>query len=237
MPADAGALPPRRPGRPRLRSPVRPGPTGREQLLDAAAELFTTAGYARSSTRQLAEAAGLSQSAVYHWFPTKEDLLEALLADTVDPVLAVGRALAERGPGALAAPARLHALALWDGQHLCGGRWNLGMLYLLPELRLPRFARFQDSRADLMAVYAAATGAVTALTGLPEAPDVEDLPFRMVEALVDMRADGVDVSAAPHRVALACLRVTGWTGDPGAVRAASARLLRDVAAGQAGTST
>jgi len=56
MPADASSAPPRGPGRPRLRSALRPGPTAREQILDAAAELFTSAGYASSSTRQLAGA-------------------------------------------------------------------------------------------------------------------------------------------------------------------------------------
>jgi len=144
-------------------------------------------------------------------------VLEALLVDTVDPALAVGRALLAAGGGEPAAPARLHALALWDGRHLCGGRWTLGVLYLLPELRLPRFARFQESRAELAAVYADAARAVTALTGLPEPRDVEDLPFRMVEALVDMRSDGVDLAAAPRRVALACLPAAPAARGRGAV--------------------
>ena len=43
-------------GRPRLEKPRRPGRTPRDEILDAAAELFTEHGYANTSTRRIADA-------------------------------------------------------------------------------------------------------------------------------------------------------------------------------------
>ena len=71
------------PGRPRKQQPSRPGATAREEILDAAAELFTTQGYANTSTRSIADAVGIRQSSLYHHFSTKDDILEVLLAGTV----------------------------------------------------------------------------------------------------------------------------------------------------------
>ncbi len=47
----------------------------REQLLSAALALFGERGYAGTSTRSIAEAAGVAEGLVYHYFPTKEALL------------------------------------------------------------------------------------------------------------------------------------------------------------------
>ena len=120
-------------GRPRLEQSRRPGKTAREEILDAAAELFTTLGYASTSTRRIADAVGVRQASLYHHFATKDDILDALLAGTVDePLRLAAELLAEKGPAA----ARLHVLVVTDVAQLCASRWNLGALYLLPELRV-----------------------------------------------------------------------------------------------------
>ena len=137
-------------GRPRLEQSRRPGKTARDEILDAAAELFTDLGYANTSTRRIADAVGVRQASLYHHFATKDDILDALLAGTVDePWLLAAELLAEKGP---AAP-RLHALVVADVTQLCAGRWNLGALYLLPELRLDRFEQFRLRRAELRERY------------------------------------------------------------------------------------
>ena len=61
--------------------PNRPRGTGRERLLDAAEELFATHGFTAATTRQIAELAGTSTGAVFYHFPTKEALLEQLIAE------------------------------------------------------------------------------------------------------------------------------------------------------------
>src|SRR6478736_2511744 len=76
-----------RAGRPRLTSQRRPGTTARDEILDAAGELFTTTGYTGTSTRTIAEAVGIRQASLYHYFRTKDDILCALLSQTVAPTL------------------------------------------------------------------------------------------------------------------------------------------------------
>lgn len=50
----------------------------REQLLDHAQALFLTRGYDRASLNDVIAAAGVSKGAFYHYFASKEALLEAL---------------------------------------------------------------------------------------------------------------------------------------------------------------
>ena len=71
------------PGRPRLVEQRRRGATAREEILDAAAELFCRHGYTGTSTRMIAEAVGIRQASMYHYFTTKDDILAALLDATV----------------------------------------------------------------------------------------------------------------------------------------------------------
>jgi len=216
------------PGRPRHTGPLRPGATGREQILDAAAELFTTHGYARTSTRAIAEAVGIRQASLYHHFRTKDDVLEALLDGTVTPALPVAESLLD-GPAAdvTQAAARLHALALFDGRQLCGTRWNLGALYLLPELRTQRFVPFQAARERLRLRYVAAAAELTDRTGGPR--QAGDLAFRLVESLVNLRADGLATPDSPNQVAEGCVRLAGWYGNVSTLGQLSEELLRGVA--------
>ena len=217
------------PGRPRLSKPLRPGDTAREQILDAAAELFTTRGYASTTTRAIAEAVGIRQPSLYHHFATKDDLLEALLIDTVTSSLPVAEALlAVPAAGVDVAAARLHALALVDGRQLCATRWNVGVLYLLPELRTERFLPFQATRERLRKAYLSIGSDLAELVEGP--PEAGDLAFRLVESLVNVRADGLDTAESPARVALACVRAAGWTGSRVRLESRSARLLDAVRA-------
>src|SRR3979490_45645 len=95
-------------GRTRLITQRRPGTTARDEILDAAGELFTTLGYTNTSTRTIAEAVGIRQASLYHYFKTKDDILCALLSQTVTPTLTIidGLAGTER---AMRAPQPPHA--------------------------------------------------------------------------------------------------------------------------------
>ncbi|MFC5820824.1 TetR/AcrR family transcriptional regulator [Nonomuraea harbinensis] len=66
-------------GRPR-RSNVR-GENTRARLIDAALESFSTRSFHGTGTRDIAEAAGMSQAAMYVHYPTKEDLLYQISYD------------------------------------------------------------------------------------------------------------------------------------------------------------
>lgn len=51
----------------------------REEILDVALELFTKKGYDRTSVREIARLAGLSQAGLLHHFSTKEELFIEVL--------------------------------------------------------------------------------------------------------------------------------------------------------------
>lgn len=200
----------------------RPGNSARDEILDAAAELFTTIGYSATSTRRIAEGVGIRQASLYHHFAAKEDILDALLADTVDTSLQLAvELLAEAG-----APApRLHTLVVADTAQLCGGSWNLGSLYLLPELRVERFAAFRRRRGELRDHYRELARAVITEHDGPEA--AEDLPFRLAESVINRRLDdGTCPPEYPWSIAEAALRVLGCGKGFARMRKGTAERLR-----------
>ena len=82
-------------GRPRKQSPRRRGATAREEILDAASELFTRKGFATTSTHDIADAVGMRQASLYYHFPSKRDIFLTLLMGTIQPALALASDLAE----------------------------------------------------------------------------------------------------------------------------------------------
>lgn len=70
----------------------------RRQILEAAVDLFARQGFHRTSTRQIAQAAGVAEGTIFNYFPTKKallvaamtDILEAYFADEMDTLSAAG---------------------------------------------------------------------------------------------------------------------------------------------------
>jgi AcrR family transcriptional regulator len=60
---------------------LRRGPLTRKQILDAALTLFSERGTARSSVRDIAQIAGITDAAIYYHFPSKRELFEALIEE------------------------------------------------------------------------------------------------------------------------------------------------------------
>lgn len=76
-------------------------PKGRVAILDAARSEFAANGYDGTSIRDIAEAAGLSLSALYYYFPSKYDALLALIENAFDHYFAESTAALElAGPDA-----------------------------------------------------------------------------------------------------------------------------------------
>ena len=223
-------------GRPRLEGRKRPGDTARDEVLDAAAELFTTMGVAATSTRQIAEAVGVRQASLYHHFRTKNDILASLLSGTVVSSLTAARQLRDRPEPPVVL---LHALSFLDCRLLWESPWNLGILYLLPEVRDPQFGEFHRQRADLRAAYRDLSGRV--LATMPRSPDALDVSgdadavFRLVESLPNLRADGLGEPDQPRRTADLAVHLLGWRGAWSALRAASRTVADELADGVADT--
>lgn len=56
------------------------GAATRQQLLDAALCVFSKRGYARATTREIAETAGVAEGTIYRHFPDKRELFRSALA-------------------------------------------------------------------------------------------------------------------------------------------------------------
>lgn len=184
--------------------------SAREEILDAAAQLFSEQGYAGTSTRAIALAVGIKQASLYYHFTNKEQILMELLVMTVDPSLDAATLLADHHD---LPEAKLWAQAAYDVRLFCSGRWNIGALYLLPELRSASFAGFQEQRRELRAAYAGlvADGAARGAFATENLPVATDLVFGLVEAVVPIRQDRghLDADAFAHTIADGCLRLLG----------------------------
>ncbi|MFO0951260.1 MAG: TetR/AcrR family transcriptional regulator [Isosphaeraceae bacterium] len=87
----------------------RPAPARREEILDAATELFAAHGYSDAVTQQLAERLNVGKGTLYRYFPSKQDLflaavdrvmrrlrehIDRTIAGVDDPLERVGKAIA-----------------------------------------------------------------------------------------------------------------------------------------------
>ena len=57
--------------------------SGRQRVLDAAAQLFVEQGYAGTTQRQIAAEAGIKAGSIYHHFDSKESIFVAVLNDGI----------------------------------------------------------------------------------------------------------------------------------------------------------
>jgi AcrR family transcriptional regulator len=178
-----GTLAAGRRGRPRASDRPRSGLEPRDEILEAAARLFTTVGYAGTTTRMVAEAVGLRQASLFHHFAHKEDLLAELLDRTIRLPLASARELDRLG---LRPAVALHRLVLADAGNLCGGEHNLGALQLLPEVRAPRFDGFWADRHRLWKGYRRrlAAGDRDGTLVVDDLRTTTDLVFSLVEGTI-----------------------------------------------------
>jgi AcrR family transcriptional regulator len=60
---------------------LRRGPLTRKQILDASLHLFSEKGFAKTSVRDIAHRAGITDAAIYYHFKSKRELFEALFEE------------------------------------------------------------------------------------------------------------------------------------------------------------
>jgi AcrR family transcriptional regulator len=177
-------------GRPRKR-PAAAGSQPREDILNAAADLFETYGFSATTTRQIAAAVGLEQASMFHYFRRKDDLLAELLDRTLEPALAYAGWLDRQS---MPADWRLYLLAYRDTYNICSGRQNLARLMRLPEARRPEFAAYWRKRLGLKRRYGryVAAGLRDGMFAGVSAALGTELVFAMVESSIDWFARGRD---------------------------------------------
>jgi AcrR family transcriptional regulator len=135
-------------GRPR----ANPRPLQRppeEEILVEAARLFAQKGFAATSTREIAEAAGLRQPSLFHYYPKKECILETLLRRVAEWTLDFAEQLEHvDGPSA----AKLYRLLYFDVHSACASSHPVHAILLMPEARAPSFPAFAEADERLVAV-------------------------------------------------------------------------------------
>jgi AcrR family transcriptional regulator len=179
--------PHRNAGRPRA-SGVKASPETRRQILDAAAALFVRRGFAGASTQAIAAAAGLRQPTLFHYFPTKDAILEALYMASLDePLAAFAHIEALPAP----APVRLYAAIHADTAFLSATAVAQKAIFLLPELGQPRFSEVRAARERLIATYARLIA--QGIEGGDFRPGDADLLARLVMSLDEAP---IDIAAA-----------------------------------------
>ncbi|PSR24827.1 MAG: TetR family transcriptional regulator [Sulfobacillus thermosulfidooxidans] len=68
-----------------------------ERLIEAATHLFAERGYDATSVAEIVESAGVTKGALYHYFQSKEDLLEAIHRKFINAEIADAEEIMSRG--------------------------------------------------------------------------------------------------------------------------------------------
>ena len=149
----------------------------RDKLLEAAAQVFLQHGYFAASMDQVRQAAGVSNGSLYHHFPTKSQLADALYVQTLHDF-----------HGAMLQPIMrdVSAEAGVKGLVRAHINWvlkNPGRAALLHKLR--REGEVTDASPDVSAVNAEAFKTLRAwIARKVEAGEMRDVPFYLWMSLV-----------------------------------------------------
>jgi AcrR family transcriptional regulator len=128
-------------GRGRAAGPRRPEPLSRERIVEAALELVEEGGLAAFSTRRLGERLGREAMSLYHHFPSKQHLLDALVEHAIGTV-----EVPPPGPDAVA---RLRRTL--ESYRAMARRWPaLFQLVAVHRLNTPSGVRYIESLLRLM---------------------------------------------------------------------------------------
>lgn len=199
------------PGRPR-HVPSASTASPRDQVLDAAAELFVTRGFAATSTREIAEQVGIRQASLYYHFAGKDEILAELLQRSVRPTVDKIAKIEALVPPETHETA-LYLLALVDIRTLAEAPQNVGILYGLPDVTSSEiYSQFRDARQELVDAYSrlgiqVASPPVLADT---DARLLGEMLTHQVEITTAIRNLGMAVTReGAYGMAASCLRICG----------------------------
>jgi AcrR family transcriptional regulator len=71
----------------------------RKEIIAAARKLFEASDYKKTTMRDVMDMLGIAKGTIYHYFKSKEELLEAVVEDIIDDHIARREALLEATPG------------------------------------------------------------------------------------------------------------------------------------------
>lgn len=129
---EAEPMTPSRSGRPRLEPRESSSESPAEEILIEASRLFARKGFASTTTREIAQAAGIQQPSIFYWFPTKWAILNKLIESSIVDSSRLALDIRARDGRAIT---RLYALLLFDTRLMCASPYDLSFLAGAPELR------------------------------------------------------------------------------------------------------
>lgn len=194
----------------------RPALEAREQILDVAACLFVGQGFAATSTREIAEAAGIREALIRHHFSAGKgeilaELLHRLIQPRLDNIERIEDLRAATGAGS---EVLLFALVVLDVSALARAPHNIGALARQAEaLHQDVGAPFRAAQDELLATYMRLAGQVSDATRSTVSVAPTDyflgtMVLQQVEGVIEMRSLGDRITSAREAaVAASCLRI------------------------------
>jgi len=124
---------------PRVAQAPSPPSERRAALVALAAELFAERGYRATTVREIADAAGVLSGSLYHHFDSKESIIDELLSNYLEDLLAQYRAIVSEGGSSIQVLSRLvrAAFGSFDRHRAAITVFQNERQYLL---QFPRFA-------------------------------------------------------------------------------------------------
>ncbi len=164
------------------------GESTRQRIVEIALELFATRGYERTSMREIAERLGVTKTALYYHFESKESLLEAIGRPFVDSIEAILHDVVtgEQGVAELRAfladyldlvLANRELMHLFSYEHATIAETRIGRQAREMGDRIQRLLAGASAPLEQRIRLAAAFGAISASTaGFPQVPADELRP-------------------------------------------------------------
>lgn len=119
----------------------------RADIIAAAARLFRARGIAGASVREIAAEAGLRKASLYYYFPSKEEIVYAMIEGVLGPALDMQRRL---GRAELSEPARLWLYLRFDVEMLCSAPYDCTWLLSHGSLSDERMSGYWKERQKLV---------------------------------------------------------------------------------------
>lgn len=212
---------PARSGRPRNVPNSNLEQSPREQILDAAAELFVESGFKATTTRAIAERVGIRQASLYYHFSDKEEILAELLGASIRPTIEAVRRIEALVPSSASAASALYALVRFDIETLIMTKHNIAILWLLPEMQNERYDNFRLDRQELLQTFGrlgAATASEEVLATISE-EQLGAIMIQLTELIAQLRRTGELDATFADVIAATCLRACGL--DAAAIESAA----------------
>ena len=185
----------------------------KHDILVAASRLFWKHGYRGTSTREIAAEVGVQQPSLFHFFPNKAAILQALLAVSLDDTLRESdRAVAETG----SPTARLHAYLVWDLTEIHRMPYVLAGIHSVDVLTTPGFEVWAEKSRRLYGnLQTLIEQGITAGEFAPQDPRLaQEMVAWLVLGHISHQAEGLSGDPEAHAREGADFVIRGLGGVP-----------------------